>query len=67
MVEIFIIIVFILWYVFSLLVSENLGKKRKIGVEWSFFFCFVFSPIIGYLITASSPLINGNILNNTEI
>ena len=53
--EYLVIIIFILWYVLSLAVSENLGKKRKIGVEWSFFLCFMLSPVVGYLITRFSP------------
>lgn len=52
--EIFVVIVFLLWYVLSLVVSENIGKKRTIGVEWSFFFSMVFSPIVGFFITLLS-------------
>jgi hypothetical protein len=53
--EYIIIVVFILWYVFSLVVSENIGKQRKIGVEWSFFLSIILSPIIGYIICIFSP------------
>ena len=31
-----------------------LGKNRKIGYGWSFFFCFIFSPIIGLIIILCS-------------
>jgi len=55
MTEYTIIIIFVLWYVLSLAVSETLGKKRKIGVEWSFFLSFLFSPVVGYLISRFSP------------
>jgi len=55
MTELIIILVFLLWYIFSMIVSENLGKKKKIGVEWSFFLCFILSPLVGYLITFFSP------------
>lgn len=43
--------IFILWYAFSLIVSEYVGKKRKIGEEWSFFLCFIFTPIVGLIIS----------------
>lgn len=33
MIEILVIIAFIVWYVGSLIVSENSGKNRKIGIE----------------------------------
>lgn len=56
MTEIIIVVVFLLWYILSLVISENMGKKRKIGVEWSFFISFVFSPVIGYLVTALSAV-----------
>ena len=51
MIEILVVIAFIAWYVGSLIVSETIGKQRKIGVEWSFFICMIFSPIIGFLVT----------------
>jgi len=53
--EYIIIAIFIAWYVFSLIVSETVGKKKKLGVEWSFFLSFILSPIVGYLITRFSP------------
>lgn len=55
MTEYIVIAVFVLWYVFSLVVSENLGKQKKIGVEWSFFLCIMLSPVIGLIITKLSP------------
>ena len=51
MIEILVIMGFIVWYVGSLIISETIGKKRKIGVEWSFFISMVFSPLIGIVIT----------------
>jgi hypothetical protein len=36
-------------------VSYFLGGKRQIGLGWSFFFCFFFSPIVGFLATMMSP------------
>lgn len=43
--------VFILWYTFSVLISEKYGRKGRIGEEWSFFLCFMLSPVIGFLVT----------------
>jgi len=54
MTEYIIIVAFIFWYVLSLVISENLGKKKKIGTEWSFLICMIFSPVIGYLVTRYS-------------
>lgn len=51
MIEILVIIGFIAWYVGSLIISENMGNQRKIGVEWSFFISMIFSPLIGFLMT----------------
>ncbi|MCK4638426.1 MAG: hypothetical protein KAT33_03305 [Bacteroidales bacterium] len=56
--EILIIIIFLAWYILSLVISENIGKSRKIGTEWSFFFCMVLSPVIGIIITLVSTKIN---------
>ena len=55
MTEYLVILIFILWYVFSLAISENIGKKKKMGVEWSFFLCVMLTPVVGYLITKYSP------------
>lgn len=55
MVEYIIIITFLLWYILSLAVSENLGKKKKIGVQGSFFISMVFTPVVGYIVTLASP------------
>jgi len=44
-----------LWYIFSLVVSEYIGKKKKIGVERSFFICMIFSPVVGFFVTKYSP------------
>jgi len=43
--------IFVLWYAFSLIVSEYVGKKRKIGEEWSFFLSFMLTPVIGLIIS----------------
>lgn len=44
-------IIFTLWYILALVVSEKIGKKRKIGEEWSFFLSFMLTPVIGLVIT----------------
>ena len=53
---IWISIIFTTWYIFSLVVSEKIGKKRNIGEEWSFFLSFMFSPIIGLVISLITKL-----------
>ncbi len=58
MTEIIIVFAFLLWYVLSMVISEQIGKNRKIGVEWSFFICFMLSPLVGYVITTISPKTN---------
>jgi len=40
-------IIFTAWYILALVVSEKVGKKRKIGEEWSFFLSFMFTPVVG--------------------
>jgi fumarate reductase subunit C len=44
-------IIFTAWYVLSLVVSEKIGKKRKIGEEWSFFLSFMLTPLVGLVIS----------------
>jgi len=48
--EIIFLLIFVVWYVLSLVFSENLGKKSKVGIEWSFFICMILSPVIGWVI-----------------
>lgn len=50
MTETLFIIAFFVWYFLSLAVSENAGKKSRLGVEWTFFVSFLFSPIAGWLL-----------------
>lgn len=52
--EIIIVILFIIWYTASLIISETIGKKRKPGREWSFFYCMILSPVLGLIITLLS-------------
>jgi hypothetical protein len=44
-------IIFIVWYALALVVSEKVGKKRKIGEEWSFFLSFMLTPVVGLAIS----------------
>ena len=53
--EYIVIFIFIAWYTLSLIVSETIGKNRKMGVQWSFFISILFSPVIGYIATKYSP------------
>jgi len=52
------IIIFSLWYTGALIVSEKLGKKRKIGEEWSFAISFIFSPVVGLIVSLWSKNIS---------
>ncbi len=58
MINTLIVMGFFVWYFLALGISETLGKKRKIGEEWSFFWCMLLSPVIGYFITKYNPKIN---------
>lgn len=44
-------LIFTLWYILALVVSEKIGKKRKIGEEWSFFLSIILTPLVGLAIT----------------
>ena len=44
-------IIFTVWYILALVVSEKVGKKRKIGEEWSFFLSFMLTPAVGLVIS----------------
>ena len=52
--EYIVIAIFIAWYMGALVISENIGKKKKLGVEWSFFLSFLLSPVVGYFVTRFS-------------
>lgn len=47
-------IIFTAWYILALVVSEKIGKNRKIGEEWSFFLSFMLTPVVGMIITILS-------------
>lgn len=44
-------IIFIAWYILALVVSEKVGKNRKIGEEWSFFISFMLTPVVGLAVS----------------
>jgi len=44
MTEYIVIAIVIAWYTFALVVSETVGKKTKMGVQWLFFFSVMFTP-----------------------
>jgi fumarate reductase subunit C len=44
-------IIFTAWYILALIISEKIGKNRKIGEEWSFFLSFMLTPVVGIVIT----------------
>jgi len=48
--EILIIIIFALWYIGSLIISENISKDNRLGTEGVFFISMLFSPIVGLFI-----------------
>jgi len=52
--EIIFLLIFVVWYFLSVVFSENIGKKSKIGIEWSFFLCMIISPVIGWVILKTS-------------
>ena len=47
-------IIMTIWYILALVVSEKMGKNRKLGEEWSFFLSFILTPVIGLAITLLS-------------
>lgn len=38
------------------IISEEVGEKRKIGGNWTIFFCLTLTPLIGAIISLLSPL-----------
>lgn len=44
--ELIFFIVFTIWYAGALIVSERMGKKSRLGVEWTFFIGFMFTPVV---------------------
>ncbi len=48
--ELIFVLIFILWYIFALIISEKYGKSKLSGVEILFAVSMVFSPFAGYII-----------------
>lgn len=48
--ELIFFIVFIAWYTGALIVSERIGKKSRLGEEWTFFLSFMLTPIVGAVV-----------------
>lgn len=44
--ELIFFIIFVVWYAGALLVSEKMGRKSRLGEEWTFFLGFIFTPLI---------------------
>jgi len=49
--EYLVIAIFVVWYILAMVISERIGKKKKIGAEWSFLISFLLSPAVGFVIT----------------
>ena len=47
MIETLFLLGFFVWYILALVISVKVGKKRKIGEEWSFISSFILGPVIG--------------------
>lgn len=43
-----------------------LGRNRKIGYGWSFFFCFILSPLIGLIIILCSKRKTTEFINENQ-
>lgn len=52
--ELIFFIVFTVWYSGALIVSERIGKKSRLGEEWTFFLSFMLTPIIGAVLAVST-------------
>ncbi|MEN8224809.1 MAG: hypothetical protein ABFS05_05560 [Bacteroidota bacterium] len=52
--ELIFLIVFTVWYAGALIVSERMGKKSRLGLEWTFFIGFMFTPVIAAVLAAST-------------
>lgn len=48
--ELIFFIVFTIWYAGALVVSERMGKKSRLGEEWTFFLSFMLTPVVGAVI-----------------
>jgi hypothetical protein len=44
--ELLFFIIFTAWYAGALIVSEKMGKKSRLGEEWTFFIGFMLTPAV---------------------
>ncbi|MFC2107471.1 hypothetical protein ACFLRY_03950 [Bacteroidota bacterium] len=51
----YIILFFFIWYALALWLSVTIGKKSKLGEEWSFFISFMLSPVVGFIMCKLMP------------
>jgi len=60
--ELLVVFVFIVWYIYSLFLSEKYGNASKPGAEWLFFISMVLSPLTAIIfIFIQQKLRNNNI------
>jgi len=50
--ELLFFIIFIIWYAGALIISDKMGKKSRLGEEWTFFIGFMFTPIISAVLAS---------------
>ncbi len=55
------LIVFLVFLAASHLIAEHIGEKRKIGYDQSFIWSFLFSPVIGLIVTLLSKKLDSSI------
>lgn len=59
----------VIYFIGTLIVSALvalLGRNRKIGYGWSFFFCFFLSPLIGLIIILCSKRKKTEFINENQ-
>ncbi|MDT8392777.1 MAG: hypothetical protein RQ761_02960 [Bacteroidales bacterium] len=49
--ELIFFIVFTVWYAGALIVSERMGKKSRLGEEWTFFIGFMLTPVVAAMLS----------------
>jgi len=63
--ETILIIAFFIWYFISLVISENLGKKSKLGVDNLFVICLIATPFVGLIIYTITKKQSRNVQNGS--
>jgi ABC-type iron transport system FetAB permease component len=56
MTAVWIALIFVVWYIASLIISEKFVDKSRIGKQWLFFISFIFSPLVGFLVVSLTRL-----------